>query len=176
MTGPAPLPPVEERALATSKRANYIAIISLASSLISGVASVSSCQQASKANDTIAATRASNVYFDSQNNGQRTDYYIVNRNKEPVLDVYYTYKLSTGLVNENVFIGVVEACTKVLTQPPKGANSKPGYRPVELFLKDNNGDSWRREESGQVDRTNGNDLFEPNRNLIAHGSSIDGGC
>ena len=132
--------------------------------------------QASKANDAILSTRASNVYFDSTPDGKRVAYSIVNRNKEPVLDVYYTYTLTGGPVAANSFVGLVPACTRVPLGLENGDDKHDSFRPLELYLKDNNGNSWHREEGGRVDQIDHIEYTQPRRNLVASGSAVEGGC
>lgn len=174
MAGP-PLPPVEERALTASWFSNGTALLALAVSIMSGISAIAACEQATRANDTIDATRASNVYFDSDNiPGQARAFSVVNRNKEPVLDVYYTYRLARGPIDTRVFVGVIPGCSRVDLIPPNGDDKKVGFTPVDLFLRDNNGNSWHREQSGQVDHTKGNAFTEPNRDIEARGRAIEG--
>jgi hypothetical protein len=57
-----------------------------------------------------------------------------------------------------------------------GDDKNSSFRPLELYLKDNNGSSWRRKEGGSVDRTNHNDYTQPRKDLVARGFPVEGGC
>jgi hypothetical protein len=162
---------VEERTL----RANWFNVsVAFAALVVATISLCVSCNQLSetkKINDVLLATRASNVFFDSQAepNGAIT-YILKNRNKEPVLDAYYTYRVGDARPNKVVFLGVVAACSSVQLVYPER------HVPLDLYLKDHDGNFWHREASGRVQRVEFNKFRQDGRDVAAAAQPIEGGC
>jgi hypothetical protein len=168
--------PVAERALNASWVANGIAGVALIGAIISAFVSCQQLRETQRVNDVLLATKASNVFFDSTRSGDGTlMYFIENRNKEPVLDVYYNYRIRNIRSVKYVFLGVVAACSSVQLVPPDG-EQRVGFTPVDLFLKDNDGNSWHREESGRIQRVDKNPISQAGRDFAPYSAPIEGGC
>lgn len=169
--------PLEARALKASRAANRIAVVALIIAIMSAVNSWRQLRENQKANDRLLATKASNVYFDSTKSGDGTIlHFIENHNKEPVLDVYYNYKRGNVRSEQNVFLGIVAACSSVQLVLPDQTEQRAGFEPVDLFLKDNDGNSWHREESGRIQKVDENPISQDGRDFSAHSIPIEGGC
>jgi hypothetical protein len=148
---PQPAPPSEAetavRALRASRWANAIALCAL---VVTGMSALFTCQQAGearRANDLLQKTKASNVLIEA--GSARADglftYVVVNRNKELVTDVYFTYEVAGVRAENPVAIGRVPGCSQVALSPPDGVALRPGFRPLGLHFRDSDGGSWQRD-------------------------------
>lgn len=103
--GPPPTPSEAEtavRALRAAKIANFVAAVSL---ILAGFSAFFGGQQAAearRANDALQQSKAQNVTLEAEPTGSNGPirYLIVNRNKEPVADVYYEYSVA-GVLRRN---------------------------------------------------------------------------
>lgn len=153
-----------------------ISVVSVIASIVSAIGGLASCQQATRANESLESTRAANVYFgiDRPVDGP-AQWYILNRNDVPVTDVFFDYVVN-GNVSPLVLIGLIESCRRVEIGPLAEDRGASDFRPLNLYSRDIDGNSWVREESGDLTRTNGNGFRDADREVVAAGTSIDGGC
>ncbi|GAA1251764.1 hypothetical protein GCM10009609_13880 [Pseudonocardia aurantiaca] len=160
MTPPLPTPSEAEtavRALKVAKRANWIAVCLGAASLLISIGSVA---EAKRANDTTQATRAQSVTLDAESAGLDGPirFSLVNRNKEPIADVYYVYKMPNMEESKNVIVGTIPGCTRVIVVPPSGTSDEPGFKVERFGFRDSLGKTWRRGSDGTLTATTANDF------------------
>jgi hypothetical protein len=147
-------------AVRAARNANKLAAAALIVSALSALFTAEQAQQAKRANDDLQLTKARNVYLDIPQAGpagQRINS-INNRNKEPVTQVYYTYRVDGADEPVRVLVGSLQGCSSARLTPVTGDDQQPSFRPLSVYYTDPSGRSWRRDaglDPVQVDSPEG---------------------
>jgi hypothetical protein len=169
---PPPVEPVDP-AVRAARNANMLAVAALIVSALSALFTAQQAQQAKRANDDLQLTKARNVYLDIPQAGpagQRINS-IKNRNKEPITQVYYTYRVEEAGDPVPVVVGSLQGCTSAQLTPRTGDEQKPSFRPLAVYYTDPSGRSWRRDaglDPVQVDGPDGLPEARETSGITAH--------
>ena len=155
---PIPTPPPPDQtslsALRSSKIANLISALALATAAGSTVFSCEQASAARDANDQLRATQAQNVFFDAPVVGADGQIRILleNRNHAPISNVSYTYRVAGAQAGPLVSVGTIPGCSALQVTPTTADAQASGFMPVAVFFTDPSGEDWQRTNGGPLEK------------------------
>lgn len=183
MTPPLPVPPEAEtavKALEVAKKAYRISVGAFAASLLIGGGSlIFAAQQAEetrRANNVVQSTRAQSVTFEAASTGLAgsIQHSIVNRNKEPIYDLYYVYRTSDVGELRSAVVGALSGCTLVRVVPPIETPGSANFDLVRVGFRDSLGQTWQRDALGVLAATAANEFTVTQPRTAGTTQRVDG--